>query len=123
VGKLAAALENNDRKAIRQLTAASFKGASELYEISAPAMHAMMRAMLAAPGVIGARQAGAGFGGCMVALVERKLVGEFSASVNAAYLAETKTPPEIYPATAAAGAGPLVFPPVDHREKRQPAFA
>lgn len=113
VGKLAVALENFDGKAIRQLTADSFKGACDLYEIGAPAMHAMMRAMLAAPGLIGARQAGAGFGGCMVAFVERKLVGEFAASVNEDYLAETKMQPEIYPVTAAAGAGLLAPPMLD----------
>ena len=58
--KLAEALTALDRAAIRQLTVASFRGACELYEIGAPAMHTMMKAMLDAPGVIGARQAGAG---------------------------------------------------------------
>lgn len=107
VGQLAKALEEFDCKAIRRLTADSFKGACELYEIGAPAMLAMMRAMLSAPGVVGARQAGAGFGGCMVAFVERGLVGEFAAAVNKAYLGGTGTQPEIYPVKAAAGAGLL----------------
>jgi len=81
----------------------------------------MMRAMLSAPGVVGARQAGAGFGGCMVAFVERSLVGEFSASVNKAYLDETGTQPEIYPVKAAAGAG-LLTPPglVEQSQARAP---
>ncbi|MEI8042065.1 MAG: galactokinase [Verrucomicrobiota bacterium] len=121
VGQLATALEEFDRKAIRRLTADSFLGACELYEIGAPAMHAMMRAMLSAPGVVGARQAGAGVGGCMVAFVERSLVGEFSASVNKAYLDETGTQPEIYPVKAAAGAG-LLTPPglVEQSQARAP---
>ena len=54
----------------RGFAPSSYAGARDLYEIGAPSMDAMMAAMLAAPGVIGARQAGAGFGGCMVALVE-----------------------------------------------------
>jgi galactokinase len=103
--KLAAALRAFDRAAIRQLTTASFQGACDLYRISAPAMYAMMRAMLAAPGVIGARQAGAGFGGCMVAFVEKEKTDAFAASVKTAYFTDTKTEPEVYPVTAADGAG------------------
>ena len=68
-------------------------------------MHAMMAAMLAAPGVIGARQAGAGFGGCMVAFVDEGQIEPFAAAVRAHYFAATGIQPEIYPVTAAAGAG------------------
>lgn len=103
--KLAAALSAFDRTAIQQLTAASFRGACELYEIGAPAMHAMLKAMLAAPGVIGARQAGAGFGGCMVAFVEETRIASFTAAVRTHYLAETQIEPEVFPVAAAAGAG------------------
>lgn len=103
--KLAVALQDFDRQAIRQLTAESFQGACGLYEIGAPAMHAMMRAMLAAPGVMGARQAGAGFGGCMVAFVEAAQVAAFVGAVRTHYFASTGTEAEIYPVTAAAGAG------------------
>jgi galactokinase len=103
--KLAAALQDFDRPAIRQLTAESFQGACGLYEIGAPAMHAMMRAMLAAPGVIGARQAGAGFGGCMVAFVEAGQVEAFVDAVRNDYFAGTETEAETYPVSAAAGAG------------------
>ena len=105
--KLGAALKAFDRQAIRQLTAASFRGACDLYEIGAPAMHTMTEAMLAAPGVIGARQAGAGFGGCLVAFVEEASVDAFAASVRHAYFAATQTQPEVYLVQAAAGAGLL----------------
>jgi len=105
VMKLASALQDFDPLAIRELTAASFLGACELYEIGAPAMYSMKQAMLAAPGVIGARQAGAGFGGCMVAFVEAAQVEDFAVAVRTHYLANTGTEAEIYPVTAAAGAG------------------
>ena len=104
---LADALTSGDRAAIRDLTAASFAGAAQLYEIAAPAMHSMMDAMLAAPGVIGARQAGAGFGGCMVAFVDEAMVDAFAAAVCAHYATSTGIQAEIYPVTAAAGAGML----------------
>jgi galactokinase len=105
VPKLAQALTTSDRQAIQQLAADSFRGACELYEISAPAMHVMMKAMLAAPGVIGARQAGAGFGGCMVAFVEAASVLAFAASVREAYFAATRMQPEVYPVEAVDGTG------------------
>lgn len=107
---LAAALPAFDRAAIRELTAASFRGACELYEIGAPAMHVMMQAMLAAPGVIGARQAGAGFGGCMVAFVEKGSADAFAVFVRKHYFAATETEPEIYAVKAAAGAGVMAEP-------------
>jgi len=102
---LATALSAGERAAITGLTAASFHGACHLYQIAAPAMLSMMDAMLAAPGVIGARQAGAGFGGCMVAFVEEELIDTFAAAVRAHYCAATGIQPEIYPITAAPGAG------------------
>jgi galactokinase len=102
---LAAALPAGDRSAIRGLCAASFDGACNLYEIAVPGMRSMMDAMLGAPGVIGARQAGAGFGGCMVAFVEAAMLDDFSAAVRSHYAAATGIDPEIHLVTAAAGAG------------------
>lgn len=107
--ELAVALQEFDRPAIQQLTAASFRGASELYEIGVPAMHTMMQAMLAAPGILGARQAGAGFGGCMVAFVEREKVAAFSEAVRRGYESAAGLQPEVRAVDAAAGAGVLLF--------------
>jgi galactokinase len=104
---LAEALAAGDAACLQQLFAASYAGARDLYEIGAPAMEAMMRAMLSGPGVVAARQAGAGFGGCMVALVQRDQVEAFADHVVRAYAAETKIEPTIYPVQAAPGAGPL----------------
>jgi galactokinase len=106
--KLGAALTDGDRPAIRELTAASFQGACELYGIGSPSMQTMMQAMRGAPGVIGARQAGAGFGGCMVAFVERDRVAAFAESLSGAYLKATGIPPEASAVEAAAGAGLIV---------------
>jgi galactokinase len=103
--ELAQVLSGGDRAAIGRLCAQSFRGACELYEIGAPAMVSMMQAMLAAPGVIGARQAGAGFGGCMVAFVEADAVDRFASAVRSSYKAATNLQPEIYAVRAAAGAG------------------
>lgn len=40
------------------------------FATSTPAMNAAVEAMLAAPGVFGARMTGGGFGGCIVALCQ-----------------------------------------------------
>jgi galactokinase len=103
--RLAEALPAGDREAIHTLGAESFRGAVELYEIGAPAMLAMMEAMQAGPGVIGARQAGAGFGGCMVAFVEKSQVEAFGKAVRERYSGLTQIQPEVYAVEAAAGAG------------------
>jgi galactokinase len=105
--RLAERLPDGDRTAICALTTTSYKGARDLYEISSPEMEAMEAAMLSAPGVIGARQTGAGFGGCMVALVEVEEVAAFEAHVRESYVAATNIEPEIYSVQAAAGAGNL----------------
>jgi galactokinase len=105
--RLADALPKRDRAAIDSLMAASYAGARDLYEIGSPEMAAMIKAMLSAPGVIGARQAGAGFGGCMVAAVSTKDVATFEQHVRQSYKATTGIEPEVYPVRAAAGAGVL----------------
>ncbi len=104
VERLAQALTQNDRAAIGRLTAASYAGARDLFEIGAPAMDAMQRAMTSAPGVIGARQAGAGFGGCLVAFVHAPDLEAFVAQVHQQYAAESGLTPEVYPVCAANGA-------------------
>ncbi|HZY41373.1 MAG TPA: galactokinase [Anaerolineae bacterium] len=104
---LAEALTHGDEARLQRLTAASYVGARDLYEIGAPAMAAMMQAMLSAPGVIGARQAGAGFGGCMVALVRQADVAAFAEYVTRSYNAATNIEPKVYAVQAAPGAGPL----------------
>jgi galactokinase len=70
-------------------------------------MTAMHEAMADAPGLIARRQAGAGFGGCLVALVERDAVAPFEAVVSRGYQAATGIEPRIFEVRATPGAGPL----------------
>jgi galactokinase len=108
---LAEVLPSGDRATLARLFEASFRGAIELFEIGAPSMLAMHRAMEDAPGLVARRQAGAGFGGCLVALVEREAIEAFSASVARAYATATGIEPSVFAVEAAAGAGPLTSPP------------
>ncbi len=106
---LAPALAAGDRVRLARLFADSYVGARDLYEIGAPAMDAMMGAMRHAPGVIAARQAGGGFGGCMVALVEQGQVAAFGEAVRERYEAATGIRTNVYDVCAAPGAGVLDF--------------
>lgn len=107
VSALAAALDRDDRPAIAAIMSASFAGARDLFEISVPAMQAMMDAMSSAPGCVGCRQAGAGFGGCLVAIVEKDQVDAFCQATAMRYQQLSGLEPEVYPIRTTAGAGLL----------------
>ncbi len=104
-----AAMVRNDRAAIRELCAQSFLGERDLYEKTVPAMERMFEAMTSGPGIIGARQSGGGFGGCMIAYVLRDAIEPFSAHVRSMYRQKTGIEPAVYVSDPSAGAGPLEF--------------
>ena len=104
---IAEAISEGDLGKIGSLSAQSYAGARDLYEISSPEMGKMMAAMLSAPGVISARQTGAGFGGCMAAFVEDNKIADFAEHVISHYQTNTGIQPKVYPVQAAPGAGLL----------------
>jgi galactokinase len=105
--ELAQVLPGGEPQRLGELFRESYRGARDLYQISSSAMEAMVQAMLAAPGVIGARQAGAGFGGCLVALVRDEALEVFARQVVDDYAQKTGIQPQVYPVKAAPGAGVL----------------
>jgi galactokinase len=105
---LGPALASGDELALGRLFEASYLGARDLYEIGAPSMEVMMQSMRGGPGVVAARQAGAGFGGCMVAMVREGDVQRFCEHVEGQYFDKTGVQPHAFPVTAAQGAGPLI---------------
>ncbi len=92
---------------INSLCTGSFLGARDLFEISIPAMENMIEAMHSSPGIVGARQAGAGFGGCMIGLVEIDKTSVFSTAVLDTYKRISGLDGEAYVVTADTGAGLL----------------
>jgi galactokinase len=105
VPAMAAALRDGDWDAIGALTAASYEGARDLFEIVGEEMAAMMAAMRAAPGIIGARQSGGGFGGCMVAFAKAGCEEDFAAQVVSAYRAASGLDAQVFAVRAGPGAG------------------
>ena len=70
VDELAAAFTTGDRSVMREAMAASHASLRDDFEVSTTVLDALVTALMAVDGVIGARLTGAGFGGCVVALVE-----------------------------------------------------
>jgi galactokinase len=77
------------------------------FKVSSAALDALVTAARAAPGCLGARMTGAGFGGCAVALVHEGAVDAFVAATTRAYRDATGLDATAYPSRAAAGAGPV----------------
>jgi galactokinase len=70
VDALADALATGDRPAMADALAGSHRSLRDDFEVSTQALDALVDRLVATQGVIGARLTGAGFGGCVVALVE-----------------------------------------------------
>ncbi len=71
VDELVAALSAGDRRTMAMLMAASHASLRDDFEVSTPVLDALVERLDSTDGVIGARLTGAGFGGCVVSLVER----------------------------------------------------
>jgi galactokinase len=70
-------------------------------------MIAMYNAIMDSPGIFGARGAGAGFGGCLVALVQDDKIDDFAHQVLAQYRKAAGIDSHVYPVSASDGAGVL----------------
>jgi galactokinase len=99
----AEALRSGDAAALGPLFAASHASLRDDYRVSTPELDALVRALVAA-GAFGARLTGAGFGGCVVALVARSDAGRVAAEACTRYRAETRREPTALVCEAVAGA-------------------
>jgi galactokinase len=71
VDAFASALARGDRAGLRDAMAASHASLRDDFEVSTPVLDELVATLMGMAGVVGARLTGAGFGGCVVALVER----------------------------------------------------
>jgi galactokinase len=101
------ALAQGDVERLGTLLDASHVSLRDDYDVSSAALNAMQVAARAAPGCLGARMTGAGFGGCAVALVRAEHVSSFVDVASAVFHAATGLQATAYPSRAAAGAGPV----------------
>ncbi|HXH60080.1 MAG TPA: galactokinase [Fimbriimonadaceae bacterium] len=85
-GQFAQALQAGDAARIRSLMSESHESLKNDYEVSSLELDAMTEAGGNAPGCVGVRMTGAGFGGSCVALVRRPEAGEFVEIARRGYL-------------------------------------
>jgi galactokinase len=76
----------------------------DLYEVSSPALDAMVEIAARHHAAVGARMTGAGFGGSAVALVRASGSEDFVAQVSSAYGSATGNPGALYVCRAVRGA-------------------
>jgi galactokinase len=101
------ALRDQDMGQVGRLMAESHVSLRDDYEVSSPALDAMVEIASAQPGCWGARMTGAGFGGCAVALVEGGSARVAGQAIASAYQERMKLQPAVYVCRAADGAGIL----------------
>ncbi|MCO5297999.1 MAG: galactokinase [Fimbriimonadaceae bacterium] len=89
VAAFAVALESGDARAAGKAMAESHESLRDLFEVSSLDLDAMAESAAGAPGCIGARMTGAGFGGACVALVEEAQVDEFIEAAGRGFHART----------------------------------
>lgn len=98
------AMHAGDATALGQLMIESHISLRDDFEVSSPALDAIVNCANADQSCFGARMTGAGFGGCAVALVAAEGAPAFVERVKASYIAATGNQPALYITRASAGA-------------------
>jgi len=96
-------LEGGDFVSFGRRMDASHDGLRDEYEVSCRELDILVEAAHRAPGVLGARMMGAGFGGCTINLVEERAVEEFRSRVGEEYLSRAGREPEFHVGLLSAG--------------------
>jgi galactokinase len=106
VAKACAALRSGDLAALGENLAASHRSLRDDYEVSCPELDALVDILQRTPGTVGARLTGAGFGGCVIALVGDEFLEAAVAAVRREYPARfpTSRPVSAWPIRLADGA-------------------
>lgn len=107
--RAAEAMRQGDAATLGLLMDASHDSLRSNFEVSSPALDAIVDAAQAAPGCYGARMTGAGFGGCGVALVEDATTDTFITTVTHRYITATGHQPSLYACTATEGASVVTW--------------
>ena len=107
VEKTCQALLAGDMTTVGEQMYASHAGLRDQYEVSCRELDVLVQIARTAPGVLGARMMGGGFGGCTINLVAVEQVAAFVQQATAEYHRILALPLETYITTIVAGVGPL----------------
>jgi galactokinase len=99
------AMQQNNISELGRLLNEAHASARDDYAISCAELEVLTKSACEVDGVAGARLTGAGWGGCMVALVHESAVGEFERHVQQQFQQQVGRIPAIFPCQAGPGAG------------------
>jgi galactokinase len=99
----AAAMFRKDTKELGQLMVASHASLRDEFEVSIHELNIMVKCSMDQQGCYGARMTGAGFGGCVIALVKQDLIETFTNTVIECYQKATGNIPCVYHCVASNG--------------------
>jgi len=97
------AFQSGDLSKVGQLMIDSHTGLSDLYEVSCRELDLLAETAWSTPGVWGARMTGAGFGGCVIALVERTEFPKLKSRILESAVDGLEQAPHFYVTEPAAG--------------------
>ena len=103
----AEALQADDLQTFGRLMYDSHASLRDDYEVSCPELDLLVDIARNVAGIFGARMTGGGFGGCVIAVVERSRVNEIATHISREYEDATKIRPHIYTSDAEDGAHAL----------------
>lgn len=89
-------LKKGDIDGFGRLMCQSHESLRDLYEVTGPELDALYEIGLKAPGVIGTRMTGAGFGGCTVSIIQEDNVENFKSRIRKEYPPRTGLEPQFY---------------------------
>ncbi|MEO8024948.1 MAG: galactokinase [Bryobacteraceae bacterium] len=104
----AEASERNDPETMGGLMNASHESLTVDYEVSCAELDVLVEIATAVDGVYGARMTGAGFGGCIVVLVNKDAVERASSTILREYSGRCNVEGRIYPVVPSTGACRIV---------------
>jgi len=103
--RAATALRNGDLAEVGRLMRLSHESSRDQYEVSVPELDTLAAAAWEVPGCFGARFSGAGFGGCVAALVEQDAARKVTSAMVGAFERRFGRRPEVFTSGAAGAAG------------------
>ncbi|HMU48098.1 MAG TPA: galactokinase [Chitinophagaceae bacterium] len=102
-------LKTGDMEVFGKLMYASHQSLKELYEVTGKELDSVVDFCKEYRYCIGARMTGAGFGGCAIALVDEKMIGDFRDKLQEQYSMETGYSAEIFTSSAENGVSEIKF--------------
>jgi galactokinase len=103
VQKMVNALEKKLFYQVGQLLYSSHNGLKYLYEVSCPELDLIVDYLKTSDGVVGGRMMGGGFGGCVLALLEKNSVNEIFSLIKEKYSMVFQKFPLLFPVAITSG--------------------